>query len=64
MLDQPKGQLLLFGEDVGEDWVELDGQEQMDTLLKTRLEELGNERAEVQLLLSAARRCEAHGPDV
>jgi superfamily II DNA or RNA helicase len=64
VLDQPKGQLLLFGEDVGADWVELDGQEQMDTLLKTRLEELGNERAEVQLLLSAARRCEAHGPDV
>lgn len=63
VLDLPMGQLSLFAEDVGEDWVELDGQAQMDALLKTRLKGLKNERAEVELLLSAARRCEARTTD-
>jgi len=35
----------------------------MDTLLKTRLKALKNERAEVKLLLEAAKRCESQGPD-
>ena len=35
----------------------------MESLLTTRLKALQNERAEVELLLSAARRCEAQGPD-
>lgn len=64
VLDLPQGQLSLFPEDVGEDWSELDGQQQLDTLLKTRLKSLKDERKEVELLLSAARRCEASGPDV
>ncbi len=64
MLQLPEGQLSLFGEDIGDDWEALDGQEQMETLLKARLKALRNERAEVELLLSAARRCEARGPDV
>lgn len=64
VLDLPQGQLSLFPEDVGEDWSELDGQQQLDTLLKTRLKGLKDERKEVELLLSAARRCEASGPDV
>ena len=38
--------------------------EQLETLLNSRLKELKNERAEVELLLSAARRCEARGIDV
>ncbi len=42
----------------------LDGQQQLDTILKTRLKGLKDERKEVELLLSAARRCEASGPDV
>ncbi len=63
VLELPSGQLSLFGEDVGEEWVELDGQEQMDALLQSRLKGLKNERAEVELLLSAARRCEARAPD-
>jgi len=46
-----------------EDWADLDGQEQMDTLLKTRLKALKNEQAEVKLLLEAAKRCESQGPD-
>lgn len=62
-LDLPQGQLSLFPEDVGADWAEMDGQDQMDLLLKSRLKSLKNERAEVELLLSAARRCEARGAD-
>ena len=64
VLDLPQGQLSLFPEDVGEDWSALDGQQQFDTILKTRLKGLKDERKEVELLLSAARRCEASGPDV
>ena len=64
VLDLPQGQLSLFPEDVGEDWAALDGQQQLDTILKTRLKGLKDERKEVELLLSAARRCEASGPDV
>ena len=64
VLAAPTGQLQLFGEDVGEEWANMDGQDQMETLLKSRLKALQNERAEVELLLSAARRCEAKGPDV
>ena len=64
VLDLPQGQLSLFPEDVGEDWSALNGQQQLDTILKTRLKGLKDERKEVELLLSAARRCEASGPDV
>lgn len=64
VLDLPQGQLSLFPEDVGEEWSSLDGQQQLDTILRTRLKGLKDERKEVELLLSAARRCEANGPDV
>jgi hypothetical protein len=64
VLDLPDGQLSLFGEDIDEVWADLDGQDQMEAVLKSRLKALRNERAEVELLLSAARRCEASGPDV
>jgi hypothetical protein len=37
VLELPTGQLTLFGEDVGEDWAELEGQEQLETLLNSRL---------------------------
>jgi hypothetical protein len=63
VLELPQGQLSLFPEDVAEDWSSLDGQQQLDTILKTRLKGLKDERKEVELLLSAARRCEASGPD-
>jgi superfamily II DNA or RNA helicase len=46
-----------------EDFYDLDGQEQIDVLLRTRLKALKNERAEVKLLLEAAARCEQMGPD-
>jgi len=64
VLEQPQGQLSLFPEDMAEDWSSLDGQQQLDSILKTRLKGLKDERKEVELLLSAARRCEASGPDV
>lgn len=64
VLELPQGQLSLFPEDVGEDWSSLDGQQQFDTILRARLKGLKDERKEVELLLSAARRCEAEGPDV
>lgn len=63
VLELPVGQLSLFGEDVGEEWLELDGQDQMQVILQNRLKGLKNERAEVELLLSAARRCESRAPD-
>jgi len=46
-----------------ETFYDLDGQEQIETLLTTRLKALKNERAEVKLLLEAATRCEQAGPD-
>ena len=64
VLDIPPGQLSLFPEDIAEAWSALDGQEQFDTVLKSHLKGLNDERKEVELLLSAARRCEALGPDI
>lgn len=64
VLTLPKEQLGLFPEDIGTEWSELDSQEQLEEVLKARLKALKNERQEVELLLSAARRCEARGPDV
>ena len=63
VLDLPPGQISLFGEDVGEQWADLDSQEQMERVLDSRMKGLQHERAEVELLLSAARRCESKGPD-
>lgn len=62
-LDLPEGQLSLFGEDIAMEWSSLESDDQLEAVLKSRLKGLRNERAEVELLLSAARRCEAGGPD-
>ena len=64
VLNLPEGQLDLFGEDVGEEWASLESEAQMEAVLSSRMKGLANERAEVELLLSAARRCEAKGPDI
>jgi hypothetical protein len=48
---------------VPDDWLDLDGQDQLDTVLGTRLRTLENERTEVQRLLELARQVEARGPD-
>lgn len=63
ILSQPEGQLTLFPLDAEDEWADLDGQEQVDTFLRTRLRALKNERAEVRLLLEAASRCDEFGPD-
>ncbi len=62
-LAAPQEQLTLFPLVSEEEWAELDGQEQIDTLIGARFKALGNERAEVKLLLEAAARCEQTGPD-
>jgi SNF2 family DNA or RNA helicase len=59
---QPE-QLTLFPTIAEDEWEELDGQEQLDTLLSARLTPLESERAEVAMLLEAARRTEATGAD-
>src|SRR5690606_32498208 len=63
-LEAPSGQLSLLPAISEEDWADLDGQEQLEILLKAPLKALKHERAEVQLLLEAATRCEQKGPDV
>ena len=62
-LEAPQEQLTLFPMYSDDEWVDLDGQEQIETLLTTRLKALKNERAEVKLLLEAATRCEQAGAD-
>ena len=62
-LAAPQEQPTLFPLASEEEWADLDGQEQIDVLLRTRLKALKNERAEVKLLLDAAARCEQIGPD-
>ena len=62
-LQEPEEQLSFFPAFDQEEWGELDGQEQLDTLLKTRFKALKNEQSEVALLLDAARKVEAKGAD-
>ena len=62
-LATPQQQLTLFPLSSEEEWSDLDGQEQIEVLIRTRLKALKNERAEVKLLLDAAARCEQIGPD-
>ena len=60
----PQEQLSLFPDYSEEEWVDLDGQEQMEALLRTRLRAMKDERAEVKLLLQVAKQAEETGPDV
>jgi hypothetical protein len=62
-LAAPEEQLSLFPAYAEDEWADLDSQEQLDTLLTSHLKALRNERAEVRLLLEAAKRCEEIGPD-
>jgi len=63
VLKAPQEQLNLFPDYSEEDWADMDGEEQIETLLMTRLNAMKNERAEVKLLLDVARRCAQVGPD-
>ena len=44
--------------DLDEDWWDLDGQEQLEQILRYRLAAIASERQEVERLLSLARQCE------
>ncbi len=61
VLNEPTGQLELFPD--AETWEEMDGQEQLDTVLRQRMKDMDNEKDEVRLLLDAARKVDASGPD-
>src|ERR1039457_6455944 len=63
VLQAPGEQLTMLPLMVEDEWNELDGQDQLESFLKTRLAALKNEHAEVELLLTAARKVEARGPD-
>lgn len=58
ILQAPEDQLELFPDLSEEEWAELDGQEQTDTLIRSRLQGLQRERAEVESLLRLAESCE------
>ena len=62
-LEAPQEQLSLFPMYSDDEWADLDGQEQIETLLTTRLKALKNERAEVKLLLKVATQCVQSGSD-
>lgn len=62
-LREPEEQLTLFPMFSVEEWVDLDGQEQVETILTTRLKALKNEKSQVELLLEAAKRTEAASTD-
>ncbi|MFO7867629.1 MAG: helicase-related protein, partial [Candidatus Aminicenantes bacterium] len=62
-LEAPHEQLTLFPIYSEDEWADLDGQEQIETLLTTRLKALKNERAEVKLLLEASTQCIQAGAD-
>ena len=49
--------------DAPDDWSDLDGQEQLESVIDTRSHALANEHAEVQRLLDLAHEVEARGPD-
>ncbi len=61
-LQAPEEQMTFFPV-FDEDWTDLDGQEQIETLLRTRLTAFKDEREEVKLILKAAKHCEETGPD-
>ena len=61
VLSEPMGQLELFPDE--ESWHEMDGQEQLDVVLNQRVKAQDNEKDEVRLLLDAARKVDAQGPD-
>ena len=46
-----------------DEFYDMDGQELLDELLKSRVSSLKNESSQVESLLDAARRCEQAGPD-
>lgn len=63
VLQTPPAQLNLDAELPADEWSDMDGQEQADTILSAAISDLRNERVEVETLLDAAKACEVTGPD-
>ena len=63
ILSQPEEQIDQAPSIIYEEWSDLDGQDQLESILNTRLRALQNEKAEVQRLLDLAQQVEAHGSD-
>jgi SNF2 family DNA or RNA helicase len=63
VLRTPEEQVTLFSVLSEDEWSDLDGQEQVDTLFKTYISALKNERLEVERLLETAKRAGLAGPD-
>jgi superfamily II DNA or RNA helicase len=63
ILQAPEEQLSLFPPGFDDEWPDMDGQEQIEMLLRMRTNSLRNERAEVELLLDLAKRTEATTAD-
>jgi SNF2 family DNA or RNA helicase len=59
----PEEQLSLFPSMSDDDLKDMDAQELVDALLKSRIKALKDERREVELLLETTKRTEAAGPD-
>jgi superfamily II DNA or RNA helicase len=63
VLAEPSEQLSLFPTVLEEEWEDLDGQQQVESFLQSRVKAMQDERHQVDLLLDAARQVEAAGPD-
>jgi superfamily II DNA or RNA helicase len=63
VLNSPDGQMTFFDVFDLDEWSDLDGQAQLDTVIQARFKALKNEHDEVKLLLEAAKRVEREGPD-
>jgi superfamily II DNA or RNA helicase len=63
ILGQPEEQMGQVPSPIDEEWLDLDGQDQLESILTTRLRALQNEKSEVQRLLDLARQVEAQGSD-
>lgn len=62
-LREPEAQMTFFETLDSEEWTDLDGQDQLETLIRTRFKALKNEQEEVKILLNAAKQVEHSGPD-
>ncbi len=63
VLNSPDAQMTFFDVFDLDEWSDLDGQTQLDTVIRARFKALKNEHDEVKLLLETAKRVEREGPD-
>jgi len=62
-LEAPRGQMQLFSETELRELEDLDGETQLEAVLKRQIKAMKDERAEVEALHDAAKRVMARGPD-